>query len=123
MMRITHSTGCNNLDPVILSSHLDQLAIPLTEIFNSSFATGIVPQSLKMAKVTPIFKQGSRTLASNYRPISVLSYFAKIMEKIMHDRLNNYIVQNNFLHPLQHGFRSGHSTEMALMNLGETWRS
>src|SRR6218665_1933899 len=64
MMRITHSTGCDDLDPVILSSHLDQLAIPLTEIFNSSFATGIVPQSLKMAKVTPIFKQGSRTLAS-----------------------------------------------------------
>ena len=39
------------------------------------------------------------------------------MEKIMYDRLNNYIVQNNFLHPLQHGFQSGHSTEMALMNL------
>src|SRR6218665_2739638 len=62
MMRITHSTGCDDLDPVILSSHLDQLAIPLTEIFNCSFATGIVPQSLTMAKVTPIFKQGSRTL-------------------------------------------------------------
>src|SRR6218665_3367480 len=87
MMRITNSTGCDDLDPVILSSHLDQLAITLTEIFNCSFATGIVPQSLKMAKVTPNFKQGSRSLASNYRPISVLSYFAKIMEKIMYDRL------------------------------------
>src|SRR6218665_917072 len=86
MMRITHSTGCDDLDPVILSSHLDQLAIPLTEIFNSSFATGIVPQPLNMAQVTPIFKQGSRALATNYCPISVLSYFVKIMEKIMYDR-------------------------------------
>src|SRR6218665_1678637 len=68
-------------------------------------------------KVTPIFKLGSHTLASNYRPILVLCYFEKIMEKIMYDRLNNYIVQNNFLHPLQHGFQTGHSTEMALMNL------
>ena len=42
---------------------------------------------------------------------------AKITEKIMYDRLNNYLVQNNCLHPLQHGFQSGHSTEISLMNL------
>ena len=77
-MRITHSTGCDDLDPDILCGHLDQLAVPLTELFNSSFATAIVSQSIKMAKITPIFRQGSRTLASNYSPISFLSYFAKL---------------------------------------------
>jgi len=55
-MRITHSAGCDDLDPFILSGHLDQLALLLTEIFNSSFATGNVPQFFKMAKITPIFK-------------------------------------------------------------------
>ena len=70
-----------------------------------------------MTKITPIFKQGSRTLYSNYRLISILSYFAELMEKIMYDRLNKSIVQNNVLHPLQRGLQTGHSTVMSLLNV------
>jgi len=56
-----HSARYDDLNPFILDDHLDQLALLLTEICNCSFATGIVPQSLKMTKITLIFNQGSRT--------------------------------------------------------------
>jgi len=116
-MHITHSSGLDDIDPCIANPYLDLLALPLAAIFNASFMTGIIPSALKMAKIIPIFKQGNRAEASNYRPISILSYFAKLLEKLMYVRLYNYICQNNFLYPLQHGFQSGHSTAMSLIDL------
>jgi len=116
-MHITHSSGPDDIDPCIANPYLNLLALPLAAIFNASFMTGIIPSALKMAKVVPIFKQGNRAEASNYRPISILPYFAKLLEKLMYIRLYNYICQNNFLYPLQHGFQSGHSTAMSLIDL------
>ena len=63
------------------------LSKPLRHIFSLSFSQGIVPQQLKIAKVIPIFKSGSRTSMDNYRPISLLCVFSKILEKIMFNRL------------------------------------
>src|SRR5688572_25456375 len=54
---------------------------------------------------------------SNYRPISILPYFGKVLEKAMCERLNHYINKMHVLYPLQHGFRPGHSTDMSLINM------
>src|SRR6218665_2412874 len=64
---------------------------PLTSIINSSFKHGLLPTDLKIAKIMPIFKAGDKNLITNYRPISVLPFFSKIMEKLMANRLTAYL--------------------------------
>ena len=86
------------------------LSKPLRHIFTLSFNQGIVPQQLKVAKVIPIFKTGSQTSMDNYRPISLLCVFSKILEKIMFNRLSTFLENNNILCPEQFGFRKLHST-------------
>ena len=91
------------------------ISIILSNIINSSFETGYFPTQLKMAKVIPIHKSGTKTEVSNYRPISLLSSFSKIFEKLMHFRLSDFLEKNNVLHDMQYGFRSGRSCEHALL--------
>lgn len=70
----------------------------------------MVPDKLKVARISPIYKGGGATDVSNYRPISLLCNFAKILEKIVHTRLTKFIVDNNLLSNVQFGFRAGRST-------------
>ena len=86
------------------------LSKPLRHIFSLSFRQGVVPQQLKIAKVIPIFKSGSRTSMDNFRPISLLCVFSKILEKIMFNRLSSFLENNNIICPEQFGFRKSHST-------------
>ena len=86
------------------------LSRPLRHIFSLSLSQGVVPQQLKIAKVIPIFKTGSKDSMDNYRPISLLPTFSKILEKIMYNRLSTYLENNNLLSPQQFGFRKAHST-------------
>ena len=87
-------------------------------IFNESINLGIFfPENMKIAKVTPIFKSGKKELLTNYWPISVLSCFSKIFERIMYNRLYNYLNNNDLLFHKQFGFRKGHSIDHALIEL------
>ena len=72
---------------------------------------------MKIVKISPIFKNGKKSIASNDRPISVLAYFSKNLERIMYNRLYSYLTENNILFTKQFGFRAGHSTEHALLEL------
>jgi hypothetical protein len=76
----------------------------------------------KISLITPIFKNGKNDEFDNYRPISVLSYFSKILEKLMYKRLIDYIEKNNILHTNQYGFRNNRSTTMAITHLIEKIR-
>ena len=87
---------------------------PSEFIFNASFTTGIVPSEFKVANVIPIFKKGSQYDLCNYRPISLLSVFNKIVEKLMYIRLIKFL-DKNVLSENQFGFRSGHSTQQAIL--------
>ena len=82
------------------------LSHPLTTIINMSFATGIYPDQLKIAKVIPIFKKGDKLLVSNYRPISLLSNINKIFEKLVYSRLYSFLEMHNCIYELQFGFRA-----------------
>ena len=90
------------------------LCHPLTNIINMSFATGVYPDQLKIAKVIPIFKKGDKLLVSNYRPISLLSNINKIFEKLVYSRLYSFLELHNCIYELQFGFRAKHSTQHAL---------
>ena len=72
---------------------------------------------MKVAKITPIFKKGEKCSISNYRPISVLPCFTKILERIMYHRLYEYFTANSILFDKQFGLRAGHSNEHALLEL------
>ena len=69
---------------------------PLVHIFNLSLSQGRVPDRLKIAKVVPIFKKGDRQLVCNFRPISLLSIFDKLLEKVVKNRLYHYFQAKNF---------------------------
>ena len=100
---------------------LNALISPLLVILiNGSFSTGIFPDKLKIAKVIALHKKGATDDPANYIPISLLSVFSKIFEKIMHKRLYNFLEVNDILHPLQFGFRKKHSTQHTLISMTET---
>ena len=73
------------------------LSTPLTNLFNESIESGIVPDVFKISKVTPVFKTGAMTDPGNYRPISVLSPFAKILERLVYNQLNHFQEKENIL--------------------------
>ena len=79
--------------------------------------TSHFPAKWKVAKVTPIYKDGDKSDVSNYRPISVLPILSKILERVVHDQLYNYLTCNNILHPCQSGFRCNHSTSTTLIDV------
>ena len=97
----------------------DLIVIPLCHIINMSFATGIFPDILKIAKVLPLHKGGSTLDPTNFRPISLLSIFDKIIEKLMHKRLYELLEFHNILFEKQFGFRKKNSTIHALMEITE----
>ena len=88
----------------------------MAHVVNSSFEQGVFPQALKTAKVVPVHKGGSKTDIKNYRPISLLATFSKVFEKLMHNRVINFLDTYNILCENQYGFRPGRSCEHALLN-------
>ena len=92
---------------------------PLTYISNLPIKQRIFPDSLKIAKVIPIFKQGSRSLCDNHRPISVLPALSKVFEKCIYNQLISYFLSENIITPTQYGFRPASTTIDCLVDLIE----
>ena len=97
----------------MLSVIPDLIILPLAHIINMSFLTGEYTDMLKIVKVIPIHKCGSTQDINNYRPISLLSIFDKIIEKLVHKRLYNFLLEHNILYQSQFGFRKNNSTALA----------
>ena len=111
------SSGFDDIKTDIIKAVADHVAFPLTHIFNLSLSTGVVPSRLKIAQVIPIFKNGDCHDSCNYRPISVLPVFSKILERNMHKRLYNFISRFNILDNCQFGFRPNRSSYMAILKV------
>ena len=116
-LKSKNSTGFDNISNKTLKFFKNEIAAPLAILFNKSFQSGIVPDSMKLAKVLPIYKSKERNLMTNYRPISLLPCLSKILEKVMHKRLYQYLDQNTLLYCSQYGFRTSHSTVHAITEL------
>ena len=111
------ASGPDGLHVNIIISVYKIIKRPLLKIFNNSLLLGIFPQTMKIAKVLPFYKSGKKNLMTNYRPISVLSSFSKILERIMYNRFSSYLNDNNLFFQKQFGFREGHSTNHADIQL------
>ena len=116
-LKIKKSAGYDELSAKFLNICAPHISEPLAIIFNASIKNGVYPDLLKTARVTPIYKKGDKSDPSNYRPISVLSQVNKVFEKILHKRLYKYLTKFEILYEYQFGFRKGHSTTQALIEI------
>ena len=116
-LKTNKAAGDDNVRPGLLKRCWESLTKPITHIINLSFSTGIVPDQLKLAKVIPVFKKKDKQDPGNYRPISLLSIINKIMEKVMYTRVMSFLNKNNILYKYQFGFREGHSTIQAIIEI------
>jgi exonuclease III/uncharacterized protein YutD len=112
-----NSHGYDEIPIKILKISLSFITSPLTYICNKSLVSGLFPTRLKYSQINPVFKKGNKSEMSNYRPISLLTSFSKIFEKIIYNRLQNHIAVNNILAKEQHGFRNKFSTQTASFEL------
>lgn len=113
------SSAIDNISTKVLKHCKNSLTLPLTCIVNKSLSQGQFPSALKLAKVFPKHKTGSKTIVSNYRPISIIPTFSKILEKVVLRRLLDHCEEFNLLTTRQHGFIKGKSTTTALINLAD----
>jgi len=115
-LKAKESYGYDGITTKILTISAPFISSPLSYIFNRSMLSGIFPTRLKYATITPVLKNGDKKNVANYRPISILPSFSKILEKIIYIRLMNHLETNNILAAEQFGFRTSSSTEQALFN-------
>lgn len=113
------SCGLDEVPSKVIKYCAEQLAEPLTCVINKSFEQGIFPTALKHSKIYPKHKKGSLTKVENYRPISLISSFSKIIEKIVVKRMTEHLQNQNLITEHQHGFLKGRSTISALVKLVE----
>jgi hypothetical protein len=112
--------GYDNINSNFLKENVKYLAPPLVHIYNLSLESGIFPQAFKLAKVIPLHKSGNKDDINNFRPISLLSVFSKVLEKLVKMQLSSYLSENNIITNLQFGFRSDKSITDALFNVAKT---
>ena len=110
-----NSSGFDNISNSLIKKIAPALVSGLTYCINKSINEGTFPSTLKTSKVLPLFKSGDENLTTNYRPISQLSAFSKIFEKLILLQCNEFLIANNITHDLQFGFREGHSTNHAIL--------
>ena len=116
-LKNTSSGGHLDIHSKLVKCIIYLIADALSKIFNKCISDGYFPSILKIAQVTPVYKSGSRSLPSNYRPISVLNILSKIFEKHIYKELLSYLEFNNILCEQQCGFRIGISTNIAIGKL------
>lgn len=116
-LKLDRSPGMDGLKTEIIKILQPYLLEPLAYIYNKVFETGIYPDLFKIAVVTPVFKKGDRYQVENYRPISLISNFGKILEKIIKCRLITHLVKHSLISDKQYGFQEKKSTSDAIARL------
>ena len=114
-INIHKAMGPDGIPNILLKTCAEEISYGLSAIFQYSLDTGTLPLDWRNANVTPVFKKGDRHLAENYRPVSLTSVSCKIMEHIICSHMLKHFEKHNILTSLNHGFRSGYSTETQLL--------
>lgn len=113
-VNVKKAAGIDNISAAVIKNCENSIAPALTKIFNDSLSSGFYPQGMKIARVTPIYKSGSKISVSNYRPISVLPILNNIFERVIYTRLLNFLERYDVLYCFQYGFRRKIGTSTAL---------
>ena len=111
------SPGYDGISSNIIKQGFDTLDRPLHYIYNVSLQSGVFPEEMKIAMVIPIFKGSEVSDLRNYRPISALCCYSKILQKNMYNRLYKHPLDNDIPYKKQFGFQENHSTDHAIIQL------
>jgi hypothetical protein len=122
-INVNSAPGPDNITAKTLKFCADALVQPLLHIFKLSFQSSSSPSGWLKALVTPIYKKGDKTLASNYRPISLTSICCKLMERIISKQLTEFALNHNVIPKEQHGFLPGRSVFTCHLHCLNKWTS
>ena len=122
-LKIGKATGNDELSAEVLKISALAIVPYPQKLINQTFSQGEFPDCLKIATVIPLLKSGSQTDVDNYRSISLLPIWSKVLEKIMYNRLIKFLDKNDILCEKQFGFTSKLSTVDALIEISENIRS
>ena len=114
--------GWDEVSPKVIKGVAKELSGSLSRLYNCCMREGYYPKCFKVARVVPVFKAEDPTDFSNYRPVSVLPVLSQVFEKVIRSRLVRFLDRNEVIIPGQYGFRSGHSTAMAILDMVEKVR-
>lgn len=119
---LASSTKSCMLDPLpmwLFKENISVMCNALKEIVNTSFSTGEFPSKLREAVVSPVLKKSNldKNILQNYRPVSNIRYYSKIIEKIASIQLQDHLIRNGLQEEFQSAYRAQHSTETALLRV------
>lgn len=120
-LNISKSTGPDEFHPRFLKETADNIAYPVTVLFNKSIQEGRLPHEWKLANVTCIFKSGDKTQASNYRPISITSILCRMLENIIKSVIMDHCNDNHVFSDSQYGFRQRRGCILQLLKVFDDW--
>ena len=115
--------GWDGVSPKVIKAVARELSGSLSHLFNCCMREGHYPSCFKVARVVPVFKAEDQTQFSNYRPVSVLPVLSQLFERILKVRLVEFLEKHKVIISGQYGFRTGHSTDMAILDMVEKVRS
>jgi len=120
-LKISKSAGPDGFHPRVLKETAKAISPVMANIFNKSLTEKTVPTKWKDGHITAIHKKGKKTMAENYRPISLTSVIGKVMEKFVRDALVDHMIKHNLFCDAQHGFVPGRSCMTQLLVTLEMW--
>lgn len=122
IIKSLNNSSSNDIDGVHIRpvKFVADILVPvLVHIYNLSLDTSVFPSKMQIAKVVMLYKKGDHNELGNYRPISVLPIFSRVLEKLIHKRIINFIEKNKLLTQCQFGICKKKSTELALLQQQE----
>jgi hypothetical protein len=118
-LKISNTKDIYGLSTYIVKNIKNILIPPLTKLINHCIVEKVFPECLKKAVAVPIYKKGDENDVNNYRPISLLPIFSKILERLLYNQKTEFLERNKILTPVQFGFRKGFSTATAVLKFVE----
>ena len=115
-MKVSSAPGPDGIIAYIFHTFADELCDPISQIWRRSLDTSLMPEGPITATITPIFKDGDRSDAANYRPVSLTNHLTKVFERVMRKQLVHHLESQNLMNITQHGFREGRSTLSQLLS-------
>lgn len=113
----SYAVGCDNMHPKFIKILLPLVLPYITHLFNTIITSSTFPSKWKHAKIIPLPKTNSE-----FRPVAILCYLSKVLEKLLHKQMCSFFKENNLLTDRQSGFRSNHSCVSALLDVSENIR-
>ena len=122
-LKTSKAAGSDNFHPRVLKEAARAIAPMVKQLFQKSLVTGTIPWDWRIANVRPIYKKGDRSLASNYRPVSLTCVNCKILEYIVCSHINQHLETYGILSDRQHAFREKRSCVTQLCFVIDDWAS